>query len=193
MKVAQSDNTIADVADGRVECLIPAAKLDERVRELAREISADYAGKPLLMAGILHGAYVFMADLVRHLTIPVQCGFVMVSSYRQDTVTSGHVELRLDLTQPVEGVHVLLVDDIVDTGISITWLIEHVTRKNPAGVRVCALLDKPARRRVPVKIDYLGFEVPDRFVVGYGIDCAGRHRELPYVGYVTAAEEPAKV
>ena len=119
--------------------------------------------------------------------------FLMVSSYRQDTVTSGHVELRLDLTQPVEGVHVLLVDDIVDTGISITWLIEHVTRKNPAGVRVCALLDKPARRRVPVKIDYLGFEVPDRFVVGYGIDCAGRHRELPFVGYVAAAEEPTTV
>jgi hypoxanthine phosphoribosyltransferase len=169
--------------------LIPAPKLAERVQELAHEISADYVGKCPLVVGVLNGAYVFMADLVRRLSIPVRCGFVMVSSYGDHTVTSGTVRLHLDLRQPVEGEHLLLVDDIVDTGISTAWLIDHFTRKSPGSVRLCALLDKPARRRVPVNIDYVGFEVPDRFVVGYGIDCAGRHRELPYVGYVVTDEQ----
>jgi hypoxanthine phosphoribosyltransferase len=152
-------------------------------------MSADYAGKSLLVLGVLHGAFVFMADLIRRLTIPVRCGFVMVSSYGDRTSTSGRVRLKLDATLPVEGNHVLLVDDIVDTGISTAWLLDHLTRKKPASLRLCALLDKPARRRTPVNIDYVGFEVPDRFVVGYGIDCAGRHRELPYVGYVPSDEQ----
>ena len=130
-----------------------------------------------------------MADLVRHLTVPVRCGFVMVSSYGDNTVTSGRVKLHFDLTQQAEGEHLLLVDDIVDTGISTAWLLDHLGKKNPASLRLCALLDKPARRRVPVKIDHLGFEIPDRFVVGYGIDWAGRYRELPYVGFVTSPEQ----
>jgi len=189
MEVSQSSNTAVDGAENHIHCLIPGPKLAKRVQELAQEISADYAGKSLLVVGVLHGAYVFMADLVRHLTIPVRCGFVMVSSYGDETVTSGRVKLRLDLTQPVNGDHLLLVDDIVDTGTSIAWLIDHLEQKGPASVRLCVLLDKAARRRVPVKIDYVGFEIPDRFVVGYGIDCAGRHRELPYVGYVPTDEQ----
>ncbi len=189
MEVCQSSNTVVDGAGDHVECLIPAQKLAQRVGELAKTISADYADKPLLVVGVLHGAYVFMADLVRTLTIPVRCGFVMVSSYENDTVTSGRVKLRLDLTQAVEGEHLLLVDDIVDTGVSIAWLIDHLKQKSPASVRLCVLLDKAARRRAPVKIDYVGFEIPDRFVVGYGIDCAGRHRELPYVGYVLTDQQ----
>lgn len=189
MEVCQSDQTVENGVGGQVECLIPAEKLAQRVAELAKAISADYADKPLLVVGVLHGAYVFMADLVRCLTIPVRCGFVMVSSYENDTVTSGRVKLRLDLTQPADREHILLVDDIVDTGISIAWLIDHMKQKDPASVRLCALLDKAARRRVPVAIDYVGFEIPDRFVVGYGIDCAGRHRELPYVGYVPTKKQ----
>ena len=189
MEVCQSPKTLVDGAEDQVHCLIPAPKLAERVGELAQEISADYVDKPLLIVGVLHGAYVFMADLVRHLTIPARCGFIMVSSYGDRTVTSARIKLHFDLTQPVEGEHLLLVDDIVDTGISIAWLIDHLTQTNPASLRLCVLLNKPARRRVPVKTDYVGFEIPDRFVVGYGIDCAGRHRQLPYVGYVTPDEQ----
>lgn len=184
MRTDSTSSATAERSEDQVHCLFPAPKLAKRVQELANKISADYADKPLLVVGVLHGAYVFMADLVRQLKIPVRCGFVMVSSYGDDTVTSGQVRLRLDVTQPVEGEHVLLVDDIVDTGISVNWLINHIKGQGAASLRLCALLDKPARRRVPVVIDYLGFKIPDQFVVGYGIDCAGRHRELPYVGYV---------
>jgi len=184
-----SNSSVVEAAD-RVHSLISATKLARRVKELGQEISADYADQHVLVVGILHGAYVFMADLVRQLTIPVRCGFVMVSTYGDDTVTTGRVKLHLDLVQPIEGRHVLLLDDIVDTGVSTSWLIDHLTEGNPASLRLCALLNKTARRRVPVKIDYVGFEVPDRFVVGYGIDHAGRHRELPYVGYVSADEGP---
>lgn len=184
MGVSESASTVVSDAARDVRCLIPAAELAQRVRELAQEISDDYAGKVPMVVGVLHGAYVFMADLLRHVRIPVRCGFVMVSSYADDTVTSGEVKLHLDLRQSVEGEHVLLVDDLVDTGISTAWLTEHLGRKKPASVRLCALLDKPARRRVSVHIDYVGFEIPDRFVVGYGIDWAGCYRELPYVGYL---------
>lgn len=189
MEASRSPNAVADPVQEKIPCLIPASKLTERVQELAREISTDYAHQPPVVVGVLHGAYVFMADLVRRLTIPIQCGFVMVSSYGDDTVTSGEIILSLDLTHPAEGEHLLLVDDIVDTGISTAWLINHLKQKNPASLRLCALLDKPARRRVPVEIDYVGFEIPDRFVVGYGIDWAGRYRELPYVGYIPPDEE----
>ncbi len=184
MRTDSTTSVTAERAENHVPCLIPASRLAERVQELADEISTDYAEKPLLVVGVLHGAYVFMADLVRQLKVPVRCAFVMVSTYGDDTISSGQVKLRLDVTQPVEGEHVLLVDDIVDTGISVNWLIDHIKGRGPASVRLCALLDKPARRRVPVEIDYLGFETPDHFVVGYGIDCAGRYRDLPYVGYV---------
>ena len=189
MKAAQTADTPVDRTESQVPCLIPAAKLATRVQELAREVSADYIDKSLLVVGVLHGAYVFMADLVRELSIPVRCGFVMVSTYGEATVSSGNVELHLDLTVPVDGRHILLLDDIVDTGVSTAWLVEYLSRKDPTSLRLCALLDKPARRRVPVKIDYLGFEIPDRFVVGYGIDWAGRYRELPYVGYVPAEDQ----
>ena len=190
METCQPSNTAAGERKEQVPCLITEPRIAARVHQLAREISAEYADKSLLVVGVLHGAYVFMADLVRQLTVPVRCAFVMLSSYGDDTVTSGEVKLHLDLLRPVEGEHLLVVDDIVDTGVSIAWLLEHLTAKNPASLRLCVLLDKPARRRVPVKIDYVGFEVPDRFVVGYGIDCADHHRELPYIGYVPSDEQP---
>ena len=189
MGTSQYANTTVNAAEREIPCLIPASEISGRVRELGEQISADYAGKPLLVVGILHGAYVFMADLVRRLSIPVRCGFVMVSSYRDRTVTSGQVELRLDLTRSAEGEHVLLVDDVLDTGLSTSWLLGHLAKKDPASLRLCVLLNKPARRRVPVEIDYVGFEIPDRFVVGYGIDYADRHRQLPYVGYLPTDEQ----
>ena len=184
MDTTHSPSPVVSEAKVGIPCLIPAPRIAERVAELAREISRDYAEDSPVVVGVLQGAFVFMADLLRRLTIPVQCDFVKISSYGDETTTSGTVKLHLDLTGSIEGKRILLVDDIVDTGISTSWLIDHLRRRDPAGVRLCALLDKPARRRAPVEIDYVGFEIPDRFVVGYGIDWAGRYRELPYVGYV---------
>jgi hypoxanthine phosphoribosyltransferase len=167
-----------------VRCLISAKELARRVAELAGQISQDYAGKRPVIVGVLKGAWVFMADLVRQLAIPVQCDFVKASSYGGGTTTSGAVELHLDVHTPLAGRDVLLVEDIVDTGTCSEWLLEHLRQKGPASVRLCALLDKPSRRLRPVAISYLGFSIPDHFVVGYGIDWDERYRELPYVGHV---------
>jgi hypoxanthine phosphoribosyltransferase len=161
-----------------------------RVGALAARISADYAGRELLVVGVLKGAWVVMADLVRRLTIPVRCDFVKLSSYGDGTSSSGQVRLDLDLSLPVGGQEVLVVEDLVDTGTCLAWLLDHLRARGPAGVRVCALLDKPARRVTPVTIDYLGFTIPDRFVVGYGIDWGERYRELPYVGYIPGEGGP---
>lgn len=188
MSVSRSSNPGATGVDTEVQPLISADRIARRVVELGREISADYAGKSILAVGVLHGAYVFMADLVRRLTVPVRCAFLMARSYGDETITSGRVDLVLDVTESITGKHVLLVDDIVDTGVSTEWINEHLVQKQPASLRLCALLDKPARRRTPVSIDYVGFEIPDRFVVGYGIDYAGRYRELPFVGCVETDE-----
>ena len=172
-----------------VRCLITSDKIAARVRELARQISADYAGKKPLLVGVLKGAWIFMADLIRQLTVPVRCDFVKLSSYGTGTSTSGEVTVHLDMTIPAEGQDILLVEDIIDTGTTVPWLLERLAKQNPASVRLCALLDKPARRRVPVQIDYLGFTIPNQFVVGYGIDCAEEYRELPYVGYIPTPEQ----
>jgi hypoxanthine phosphoribosyltransferase len=171
-----------------VSCLISADRLAQRVSELAGQVSADYDGKDLLLIGVLKGAWVFLADLVRQLRIPVRCDFVRVTSYGLGTETSGDPRLLLDCTESVTGAHVLVVEDIIDTGVSTAWLLEHLRRKEPASLRVCAMLSKPSQRQVTVDVDYLGFEIPDRFVVGYGLDCGERFRELPYVGWVTSDE-----
>lgn len=188
MTTSESTQIAIQASDADVRPLITTEKLAQRVAALAKDISTDYQGKPLLVVGVLHGAYIFMADLLRQLTIPVRSSFVKVSTYGNRTVSSGNVNLRLDLWEPIDGDHVLLVDDLVDTGVTTAWLIKHLQEKAPASVRLCALLDKSARRREPVTIDYVGFEIPDRFVVGYGIDYAGRYRELPYIGYVEPPE-----
>ena len=184
MEVCQSSNAARSETTGPIPCLISARRIAKRVRELAQEISADYAGEPVLMVGVLHGAFVFMADLVRHLTIPVRCGFVMVSSYGDNTVTSGRVELHLDLLQEAEGEHLLLVDDIVDTGYTIQYVRRLLLDRNPRSLRVCALLDKVDRHEVEIPIDYVGFRIPDYFVVGYGLDIDEKGRNLPYVASV---------
>jgi len=174
---------------GGVACEIPAEQIARRVGELAERISADYAGEQLLVVGVLKGAWVLMADLVRQLTIPIRCDFVRVTSYGRGTVTSGEPRLLLDITESVENTHVLVVDDIVDTGISALWLMDHLREKNPASLRLCVLLDKPSRRQVEMDPDYCGFEIPDRFVIGYGLDCAEQYRELPFVGCVSTDDQ----
>ena len=167
-----------------IRCLISEAQLAERVGELARQISSDYTGKQLLIVGVLKGAWVFMADLVRRLSIPVHCDFVKVSSYGSGTSTCGRVQLHLDLSLSADGQNILLVEDIVDTGTCLHWLLDHLRQKNPLSIRLCSLLDKPFGRTAPIQIDYLGFTIADHYVVGYGIDWNERYRELPYIGHV---------
>lgn len=163
------------------EILIPESALQARVRELGQAISADYEGKEPLLVGILTGAFLFLADLLRHITIPCQVDFMATSSYGVGTESSGIVRILKDLDQTIEGRHVLIVDDIIDTGLTMDYMLETLKARYPASLRVCALLDKVPRRRREVRIDYRGFEIPDKFVVGYGLDFAGRYRNVPFV------------
>ncbi len=174
----------------KIHCLLSADAIAERVRELARQIAADYADRSPILVAVLKGSWVFMADLVRALELPARCDFVKLSSYGTGTTSSGQIHFQLDMSLSAEGQHLLVVEDIVDTGTSTAWLLDHLRQKNPASLRLCVLLDKPSRRRVPVRIDYLGFTIPDHFVVGYGIDYAERYRELPYIGYFAPGEAP---
>ena len=178
------DGKPAGRIDGaRVEVLLSAERLRARVEEIGREITRDYAGKPVVLVGVLKGALVFLADLMRAIDLPVTVDFVGLSSY-VGTQTSGRVEITSDLTRPVEGKHVILVEDIVDTGLTMQWLLARLGERRPASVAVCALLAKPSRARVAVPVRYRGFEIADEFVVGYGLDHEGRMRNLPYVGVV---------
>lgn len=163
------------------EILIPESALQARVRELGQAISSDYEGKEPLLVGILTGAFLFLADLLRHVTIPCQVDFMATSSYGVGTESSGIVRILKDLDQTIEGRHVLIVDDIIDTGLTMDYMLETLKARYPASLRVCALLDKVPRRRREVRIDYRGFEIPDKFVVGYGLDFAGRYRNVPFV------------
>jgi hypoxanthine phosphoribosyltransferase len=167
-----------------VHTLIPEDRIQARVTELAQQISVDHAGKELLVIGILKGSWVFLADLVRQLTVPVIIDFMTVSSYGETTKTSGVVKIVTDLKCPLERRHVLVVDDILDTGLTLNYLLGNLRLRGPESLKVCVLMDKPARRKVDIKPDYVGFEVPDRFVVGYGVDFAERFRHLPYIGFV---------
>lgn len=151
------------------------------VRRLAAQICKDYQGRDPLLVGVLRGAFVFMADLVRELDMTVGIEFVACESYRSGTESSGHVKLTRDVGVPIAGRHVLLVEDIVDTGRTTAYMLEHLKAKGAASVKLCALLDKPTRRVVPVTIDYLGFTVPDRFLVGYGLDVDQQFRHLPAI------------
>ena len=166
-----------DVAD----VLIREDELRARVADLGRQISTDYDGKTPLLVGILNGASIFLSDLIRHITIPCVLDFMATSSYATGTETSGIVRILKDLDQSIEGRHVLIVDDIIDTGYTMDYLLETLKARYPASLRVCALLDKISRRRRHVPIDYRGFEIPDRFVVGYGLDYCGIYRNLPFV------------
>jgi len=179
-----------DPHKARIVPLLTETQIARRVAELARAVSADYAGRELVLVGVLKGAWVFLADFVRGVTIPVTVEFIAVSSYGEDTESSGVVRITSDLKTSVEGKHVLLVEDILDTGLTLRYIVRHLSMQRPASLKVCVLMDKRERRRVPVEADYVGFQVPDRFVVGYGVDCAEYLRNLPFVGYVDESPEP---
>jgi len=164
------------------EVLIDQQAIAKKVAELGQAISRDYEGKDLLVVGVLKGAYVFLADLLRNMNISPGIDFVAIQSYTQSTESSGVVRVLKDLDESAEGRHILIVEDIVDTGLTLTYLVDNMKTRKAASVKVCALLDKPERRKVDVEIDYKGFEVPDKFVVGYGLDYAQKYRELPFVG-----------
>ena len=164
------------------EVLIDEERLQERIRELGREISADYAGRELLLVGVLKGAVFFMADLMRSLTVPCEIDFMAISSYGASTDSSGVVRILKDLDINIEGRHVLVVEDIIDSGLTLSYLLRNLESREPASLEICALLTKPDRREIDVPVRYVGFEIPNKFVIGYGLDFAERYRNLPYVG-----------
>ena len=170
----------------QIEVLLSEKDIQTRVGELGRKIANDYAGKPLLLVGILKGSAVFLADLIRSIDLPLDYDFVATSSYGGDTNSSGVVRLLKDTDANIEGRHVIIVEDIVDTGwtLRLSYLAENMKARKAASVKICALLDKPSRRRVDVDIDYTGFAIEDLFVVGYGLDYNGRYRNLRYVGVI---------
>jgi hypoxanthine phosphoribosyltransferase len=165
---------------------ISAKRLQDRVRALGRAIRADYRGRDLVLVGILKGSFIFMADLARSINLPLTCDFMRVSSYGSGTLSSGRIRMEFDLSHPIRGKHVLLVEDIVDTGWTLDHVLRELRRKKPSSLRLAALLHKPDRTRVTVPIDYLGFKIPDRFVVGYGLDFDGRYRNLPHLAVLNA-------
>ncbi len=167
--------------DDIAEILVTQEEIQAKVVELGRRISEDYRGKDLLLVGLLRGAIVFLSDLMRAIDIPVRLDFIGISSYGAST-ESGAVRLVMDLESDIAGRHVLIVEDIVDTGKTLAYLVENLRARRPASLRICALLDKPERRQVPIQIDYVGFVIPDKFVVGYGLDFAEGYRNLPFVG-----------
>jgi len=170
-------------AKGQIETLLSAEQLAGRVAELAAQINKDYTGKNILLVGTLKGAYIFLADLSRYLPDTTEIDFLKVSSYGDSTSPETEVKFDHYPTIELEGKHVLLVEDIVDTGHTLAFLREYIQSKNPASLRVCALLDKPSRREAELApIEYLGFSIPDKFVIGYGLDFAQRYRNLPYIG-----------
>ena len=163
------------------EILIAPQSLRARVAELGVEISEAYQGRDLLLIGVLKGAVFFMADLMRHLTVPCEIDFMAISSYGASTDSSGVVRILKDLDINIEGRHVLVVEDIIDSGLTLSYLIRNLEAREPSSLEVCALLTKPDRREIDVPVRYVGFEIPNRFVIGYGLDFAERYRNLPYV------------
>ena len=162
--------------------LIEQETLAARVRELGAQISSDYAGRELFLVGVLKGAVFFMADLMRNLSVPCEIDFMAISSYGAATDSSGVVRILKDLDINIEGRHVLVVEDIIDSGLTLSYLLRNLESREPASLEICALLTKPERREIDVPVKYVGFEIPNKFVIGYGLDFAERYRNLPYVG-----------
>ena len=163
------------------EILVQPDELKERVRSLGEAVSVEYADRDLLLIGVLKGAVFFLADLMRHIDIPCEVDFMAVSSYGSATDSSGVVRILKDLDTPIEGRHVLIVEDIVDSGLTLQYLLRNLGAREPASLEVCALLTKPERRKVELPIRYVGFEIPNQFAIGYGLDHAESYRNLPYV------------
>ena len=173
---------MSDMKDDIGEVLFSEEKIASIVRNMGRQISEDYVGKNLFMVSVLKGSLVFMADLMRAVTIPCSIDFLSVSSYGNGTASSGEVRILKDLDCSLEGKDVLIVEDILDSGMTLSFLLKTLSARNPASIRLCTFLDKPERRRVDIRPDYVGAEVPDKFIVGYGLDYAEKYRNLPYIG-----------
>ena len=171
----------AELERAVTEVLIDQDSLQRRITELGEEISSDYAGRDLLLVGVLKGAVFFMADLVRRITVPCEIDFMAVSSYGSGTDSSGVVRILKDLDANIEGRHVLIVEDIVDSGLTLSYLVRNLQARRPASLEVCALLTKPERRKTDITCRYVGFEIPNRFAIGYGLDYVERYRNLPFV------------
>ena len=175
----------------KIRVLLTEEEVNKKISEVAAQINKDYEGKEVHLICILKGGVFFTCELAKRLTIPVSLDFMSVSSYGSDTKSSGVVKIIKDLDEPLEGKNVIIVEDIIDSGRTLAYLIEVLKQRNPASIRLCALLNKPDRREVEVQIDYLGFDIPDEFVVGYGLDYAQKYRNLPFIGVVEpdAAED----
>jgi len=171
-----------DVPGDLLDVLITAEQLESRIAELAARIDADYAGRELLLVGVLKGAVMVMADLARAMHLPVSMDWMAISSYGSGTTSSGVVRILKDLDTDISGKHVLVVEDIVDSGLTLSYLVHNLQSRDPASVAVCVLLRKHAAAQMPVKVDYTGFEISDEFVIGYGLDFAERYRNLRFVG-----------
>ena len=171
----------SDLGDDLAAVLVDADSIQRRVRELATEIDADYAGRQILLVGVLKGAVMVMADLARALHSDVEMDWMAVSSYGSGTRSSGVVRILKDLDRDISGMHVLVVEDIIDSGLTLSWLLRNLKSRGPASVEVCTLLRKPGALRNPVVVKYIGFDIPNVFVVGYGLDYAERYRALPFV------------
>lgn len=168
----------------KISVLLTEEELDQRIQVLGESISRDYAGKTVHLICILKGAAFFMCELAKRISIPVTMDFMSVSSYGDETVSSGVVKIVKDLDEPLEDKHVIIVEDIVDTGRTLRYLLDILKERKPASLALCTLLDKPERRLVEVNVNYSGFQIPDEFVVGYGLDYAQKYRNLPYIGVV---------
>ena len=173
---------MTELTDGVEEILVDEAALQARVAELGAEISADYRDRDLLLIGVLKGAIFFMADLMRQIDLPCEVDFMAISSYGAGIDSSGVVRILKDLDMPIENRNVVIVEDIVDSGLTLSYLLRNLEARHPASVEICALLTKPDRRENDVECRYVGFEIPNRFVIGYGLDFAERYRNLPYIG-----------
>ena len=166
----------------RIEVLLTEAEVDKRIQEIGDQISKDYAGKQVHLVCVLKGGSFFMCELAKRISVPVSLDFMSVSSYGGDTKSSGVVRIVKDLDEPLKDKHVIVIEDIVDSGRTLSYLLDMLESREPADVKLCTLLDKPDRRVVDVKVDYTGFEIPDEFVVGYGLDYCQKYRNLPYIG-----------
>jgi hypoxanthine phosphoribosyltransferase len=173
---------------GIAEILVQADDIEHRVHELGQQISRDYADKDLLIIGVLKGAVFFLTDLMRQIEVPCEVDFMAVASYGSATESSGVVRIIKDLDTPIEGRHVLIVEDIVDSGLTLQYLLRSLETRRPASLEVCALLTKPSRRKVELPAKYVGFEIPDKFAIGYGLDHAERYRNLPFVAALAPEE-----
>ena len=171
-----------------IEVMIPQEELEKRIAELGEQISKDYEGKTVHLICVLKGGIFFTCELAKHITTDVTLDFMSVSSYGAETKSSGVVKIVKDLDEPLEGKDVIVVEDIIDSGYTLSYLLEILSRRNPASMRLCTLLDKPDRRKREVHVDYRGFEIPDRFIIGFGLDYDQKYRNLPYIGVIKGVD-----